>query len=363
MKNRSLLFLFAVIVAGIITVSSLFPREGERDGGRSEQAGFDADASIGVSIPWLGTQNWMEAEKFFDEQLREAGFSSIIQAADQKVSQQQQQIESMVENGVKVIVVAPVDGSQLGSVLEKAKNAGVYVIGYDRYIDNTEAVDCVVQYGSLETGRKQGQALLNGLKDLKGKGPYNVELFAGGPADPNAPLFFNGAMEILQPEIDAGNIIVVSGQNNFTKCATEDWDNGKAQKRMESLLAGNYSKKEIDGVLSPNDGIARAILTACEDAGQSVPVVTGLDAENESVKLVWEGKQYCTVAKPTKELVAKTMEVIRSLQRGDGVPEADATVDNGKKQVPVFELAPVIVTKDNAREVFADDEERMQLLK
>ena len=132
---------------------------------------------------------------------------------------------------------------------------------------------------------------------------------------------------------------------------------------MESLLAGNYSDKEIDGVLSPNDGIARAIVTACEDAGQPNPVVTGLDAENESVEWVWQGKQYCTVAKPTQDLVAKTIEIIESLQKGEGMPATSVTTNNGKIDVPIYELDPVVVTKDNAKEVFSDDPDRMALLK
>lgn len=329
----------------------------------SSGAGFEAGATIGISLPWLGTQNWKEAETMFTEQLTAAGYKPIVQAADQKVPQQQQQIESMIENGAKVIVVGPIDGTQLGSVLEQAKAAGVYVIGYDRLIENTEAVDGVVQFGSVRTGVMQGQALLDGLKAQKGDGPYNVELFGGGPADPNAPNFFKGAMQVLQPEIDAGNIVIVSGQTDFTQCATEDWDNAKAQKRMDSLLAGNYSDKEIDGVLSPNDGIARAIITSCEDAGQPNPVVTGLDAENESVEWVWQGKQYCTVAKPTQDLVSKSVEIINALQAGNGMPTTDVSTDNGKKEVPIYELDPVVVTKDNAKEVFADDPDRMALLK
>lgn len=325
--------------------------------------GFEEGATIGISLPWLGTQNWKEAETMFTEQLTAAGYKPIVQAADNKVPQQQQQIESMIENGAKAIVVGPIDGTQLGSVLEKAKAAGVYVIGYDRLIENTDAVDGVVQFGSVRTGELQGQALLDGLKAQKGDGPYNVELFGGGPADPNAPNFFIGAMSVLQPEIDAGNIVIVSGQTEFTQCATEDWDNSKAQKRMDSLLAGNYSDKEIDGVLSPNDGIARAIVTACEDAGQPNPVVTGLDAENESVEWVWQGKQYCTVAKPTQDLVAKSIEIINSLQAGNGMPATDVSTDNGKISVPIYELDPTVVTKDNAKEVFANDPERMELLK
>lgn len=170
-------------------------------------------------------------------------------------------------------------------------------------------------------------------------------------------------MSVLQPEIDAGNIVIVSGQTDFTQCATEDWDNSKAQKRMDSLLAGNYSDKEIDGVLSPNDGIGRAIITSCEDAGQQIPVVTGLDAENESVEWVWQGKQYCTVAKPTQDLVAKTVEIINSLQAGNGMPATDVSTNNGKIDVPIYELDSVVVTKDNAKEVFANDPDRMALLK
>jgi len=325
--------------------------------------GFEEGATIGISLPWLGTQNWKEAETMFTEQLTAAGYNPIVQAADQKVPQQQQQIESMIQNGAKVIVVGPIDGTQLGAVLEEAKDAGVYVIGYDRLIENTDAVDGVVQFGSIRTGVLQGQALLDGLKEVKGEGPYNVELFGGGPADPNAPNFFTGAMSVLQPEIDAGNIVIVSGQTDFTQCATEDWDNSKAQKRMDSLLAGNYSDKEIDGVLSPNDGIARAIITACEDAGQPNPVVTGLDAENESVEWVWQGKQFCTIAKPTQDLVAKTVEIINSLQAGKGMPETSVTDDNGKIEVPIYELDPVVVIKDNCKEVFANDPDRMALLK
>ena len=106
---------------------------------------------VGVALPWLGTQNWAEAEVMFKEQLEAAGYEAIIQAADQKVPQQQQQIESMIENGAQVIVVGPVDGSQLGSVLEKAKDAGVYIIGYDRLLENTTGVDGVVQFGSVKT--------------------------------------------------------------------------------------------------------------------------------------------------------------------------------------------------------------------
>lgn len=326
-------------------------------------AGFEDGATIGISLPWLGTQNWKEAEVMFKEQLEAEGYNVIVQAADQKVPQQQQQIESMIENGAKVIVVGPVDGSQLGSVLEQAKDAGIYVLGYDRLLENTTGVDGVVQFGSVKTGELQAQALLEGLEAMKGEGPYNIELFGGGPADPNAPNFFIGAMSVLQPLIDEGKLVVVSGQTDFAQCATVDWDNSKAQARMDSLLSGFYSDKEIDGVLSPNDGIARAIITSCENAGQPIPAISGLDAENESVEWVWSGRQYSTVAKPTDALVGKTVEIINALKAGEGMPETPNSADNGKMEVAIYELPPVVVTKDNAKDVFANDPDRLALLK
>ncbi|SEK51762.1 putative multiple sugar transport system substrate-binding protein [Pseudobutyrivibrio ruminis] len=382
MKKRTLL---SMAMVATMTVATFAGCGGSREGTTEETAtteteatteeasadtaatadmpGFEEGATIGISLPWLGTQNWKEAEEMFTTQLEEAGYTPLVQAADNKVTQQQQQIESMIENGAKVIVVGPVDGSQLGSVLEQAKEAGVYVIGYDRLLENTTGVDGVVQFGSVKTGELQAQALLQGLEEQKGEAPYNIELFGGGPADPNAPNFFKGAMSVLQPKIDDGTLVVVSGQTDFTQCATVDWDNAKAQSRMDSLLSGFYSDKEIDGVLCPNDGIARACITSCENAGQDIPVVSGLDAENESVEWVWQGRQYSTVAKPTEDLVAKTIEIIDSLQAGNGMPATEVTADNGVIEVPVYELPPVVVTKDNEKEVFANDPSRLELLK
>ena len=361
-KKRLSLIIAVMLIFALVLSGCSSDRDPAPNPGDTVESGFEANAVIGVSLPWLGTQNWKEADEMFRTQLEAAGFSVIVQAADNKVAQQQQQIESMIENGAKVIVVGPVDGSQLGTVLEKAADAGIYVIGYDRLLENTTAVDGVVQFGSIKTGEIQGQALLDGLAAQKGEGPYNIELFGGGPADPNAPNFFQGAMSVLQPKIDDGTLVVVSGQTDFTQCATLDWDNSKAQLRMDSLLSGFYADKEIHGVLSPNDGIARAIITSSEQAGQAIPVVSGLDAENESVEWVWSGRQYSTVAKPTDVLVGKTIDIIKSLQAGNGMPAPDVSVNNGKIDVGVYELPPTVVTKDNAKEVFANDPARMALL-
>ena len=370
MKMKAAGLLTGLLVTSLALTACGGGREGTTDPTSSSQAstsasagveGCAADATIGVALPWLGTQNWKEAEVMFAEQLEAAGFTALIQAADNKVPQQQQQIEAMIEQGAEVIVVGPVDGTQLGSVLEKAHDAGIEVIGYDRLIENTTAIDGVVQFGSIRTGELQGESLLEGL-EATGPGPYNIELFGGGPADPNAPNFFTGAMSVLQPKIDDGTLVVVSDQKDFTQAATPDWDNSKAQARMDSLLSGFYDGKKIDGVLSPNDGIARAILTSAQQAGQEQPVVTGLDAENESVKWIWEGRQFSTVATPTDLLVGRTIELIQAAQKGEALPAGDDKANNGVVDVPIFQLDPVVVTKANIKDVFANDPERLALL-
>jgi putative multiple sugar transport system substrate-binding protein len=240
--------------------------------------------------------------------------------------------------------------------LEKAKAQGIIVIGYDRLIENTDAIDGLVQYNSVGTGRLQGQALLDGLAAWSGEGPYNIELFAGGPADPNAPNFFNGAMEILQPKIDDGTLVVVSGQTTFQDVATESWSNEKAQARMDSLLATFYSDKKIDGALSPNDGIARAIITAVENAGYTDPFPTsGLDAENDSVEWIWNGRQWSTVHKDQVPLITKVIDLIKIAQGGGNLPAGSETAQNGVKDVQVYALDPVVVTKANECQAFAGD--------
>jgi len=326
-------------------------------------SGFPADSIIGVSLPWLGTQNWAEANTMFSQQLTAAGFKPMVQQADNAVATQQQQIEAMVQAGAKAIVIGPIDGSQLGTVVEDAKAQGVMIIGYDRLITGTRAVDAVVQFGSVETGKLQGQALLDGLKAWKGDGPYNIELFAGDPADPNAPNFFTGAMQVLQPKIDDGTLTVVSGQKTFSQVATAGWSNATAQSRMDTLLATNYSSKKIDGVLSPNDGIARAIITSCLNAGQATPATSGLDAEDQSVQWIWEGKQWSTTYKPTDQLVSKSMELIKAMQAGQALPAPSERDNNGVIDVPVYALQPITVTKSNEQQVFANDSHRLGLLK
>ncbi len=335
--------------------------------GDAATTGFDADATIGVALPDKTSENWVLAGQLFTDGLEDAGFTANVQyaPASNTVAEQQNQIQALVTNGAKVIIIGAKDGKQLSTQVQAAKDAGAYVIAYDRLIENTDAVDYYVAFDNYKVGQLQGQALLDGLAANAGHdAPYNIELFSGSPDDANSAVFFNGAMDVLQPKIDDGTLVVGSGQTDITQTATEGWLAENAQNRMDTILTGDYGDKDLDGVLSPNDTLARAIITSVEQAGKKIPVVTGQDSEVESVKSIMEGKQYSTINKDTTLLVQQAITMVTELQKGEE-PEVNDTTsyDNGSKIVPAYLLDPVIVTKENAAEAYANVPSLLEIVK
>ena len=334
--------------------------------GSAAAGGFGKDAIIGVALPSKTSENWVLAGGLFTDGLKEAGFKGDVQyaAASGTVADQQGQIGSMVTKGAKVIIIGAADGGQLSTQVQEAKAGGAKVIAYDRLILNTPAVDYYVAYDNFKVGQLQGQALLDGMKAKKGAGPHNIELFSGSPDDANSAVFFNGAMDVLKPAIAAGTVKVGSGQVAIKQTATEGWKAENAQRRMDALLTSTYSSTELDGVLSPNDTLARAILTSVKGAGKPTPVVTGQDSEVESVKSIIAGQQYSTINKDTRALVTAAIKMVSDLSEGKS-PETNDTksYDNGVKVVPAFLLPPLIVTKENAAAAYANDPKLAALTK
>ena len=368
--KKMLLTATAIVAVGAFALTGCSSERGGdtgADGGDEAAAGFAADATIGVALPDKTSENWVLAGQLFTDGLEKAGFKADVQyaPASNTVAEQQNQIQAMVTGGAKVIIIGAKDGKQLATQVEAARDAGVAVIAYDRLIENTEAVDYYVAFDNFEVGKLQGQALLDGLAERAGhEAPYNIELFSGSPDDANSAVFFNGAMEVLQPKIDDGTLKVVSGQTEIAQTATEGWKAENAQRRMDSILTSTYSSEALDGVLSPNDTLARAIITSVQGAGKDVPVVTGQDSEVESVKSIMEGIQYSTINKDTALLVEQSIKMVGQLQKGEEVDVNDEEqYDNGVKVVPAFLLPPVIVTKENAAEAYANVPSLLEIVK
>jgi putative multiple sugar transport system substrate-binding protein len=265
----------------------------------------------------------------------------------------------MVTKGVDVLVIAAIDGTALGDILDTAESQEIEVIAYDRLIRDSEAVDYYTTFDNFEVGVQQAESLVKGL-EARGKAPYNVELFAGSPDDNNATFFWDGAMSVLQPMIDSGDIVVPSKQTDFDQAAILRWDPATAQKRMEDILTGTYANETVEGVLSPYDGLSLGIIAALQGngyggGGKTLPVVTGQDAEVQSVKSILAGEQYSTIFKDTRELAEVTVDMIVAVGEGEEPEVNDTeTYDNGVKVVPSYLLDPVPVEKADVQAVLVD---------
>jgi putative multiple sugar transport system substrate-binding protein len=347
------------MVAGLAACSS---------GGDGGSGGGDAGL-VGVAMPTKSSERWINDGDAVKSQLEEAGYTVDLQYAEDDIPTQVSQIENMITKGAVALIVASIDGTTLTNVLADAQSADIPVIAYDRLLRDTDAVSYYATFDNFLVGQQQAWTVTNGLglTELDGTpiegapaGPFNVELFAGSLDDNNAFFFFDGAMDVLQPFIDAGTIVIPSGQTSIEQVATLRWDGETAQSRMEDILTSEYSGDvKVNGVLSPYDGISRGIISALEGSGYTVgdewPIISGQDAELDSVKAIVAGEQYGTIFKDTRDLAAKAVEMTTAVLEGDE-PEVNNTedYDNGEFVVPSYLLEPSIVVKDNIQEQLVD---------
>ncbi|MFE1233615.1 multiple monosaccharide ABC transporter substrate-binding protein [Streptomyces sp. NPDC058745] len=329
----------------------------EARGGSRYRPDAGKGGTIGLAMPTKSSERWIADGENMAKQFREAGYDTDLQYGDDKVENQIAQIENMITKGRRLLVIAAIDGSALTEVLQRAHDAGIPVISYDRLIMGTPNVDYYASFDNERVGELEARYIVERLglgSPAKGGGkPYDIELFAGSPDDNNTRYFWSGAVKVLQPYLDSGQLVVRSGQTRMNQATTLRWDGGTAQKRMDDLISKNYGEESVDAVLSPYDGISIGIISALKSAGygtpdRPLPVVTGQDAELASVKSIIRGEQTQTVFKDTRKLAA------RAVAMGDAVlngrkPEVNNVkdYDNGRKTVPSYLLDPVSIDRTN----------------
>ncbi|MGW0130997.1 multiple monosaccharide ABC transporter substrate-binding protein [Streptomyces sp. NPDC003299] len=323
------------------------------EGGSKEGSGSAKGGTIGIAMPTKSSERWIADGNNVKKDLESKGYQTKLVYGEDDPDQQVSQIENLITQGVKALIVAAIDNKSLGNVLQQAKDANIPVIAYDRLILGTPNVDYYASFDNEKVGQLQANYIVDKLGLKSGKGPFNIELFAGSNDDNNTKYFFNGAMSVLKPYIDGKKLVVRSGQTALNQVTTLRWDGATAQRRMDDILTKSYKSARVDAVLSPYDGISIGILSALKSDGygsgnKPLPVLTGQDAELASVKSIIAGQQTQTVYKDTRQLAKVASGMVDAVLTGKKPEVNDTkTYDNGAKVVPAYLLQPVSVDKTN----------------
>lgn len=349
MKTIRKILVLVIAFASLMSILAL--------GGCSKDSG---KKKIGVSMPTQSLQRWNQDGAYLKEKLEAADYTVELQFANNDINQQVSQIENMITSKCDVLIIAAVDGDSLVNVLADAKKEGIEVIAYDRLIMKSDAVSYYATFDNYEVGAIQGKFIETELDLKNAAGPFNMEVFAGSPDDNNARFFYQGAYDVLSPYIDAGKLVVVSGQKDFETCAIPAWEAETAQNRMDDLLTAHYATgTQLDVVLSPNDSVAIGIANALDNSdytpGEDWPIITGQDCDIPNMKNIIAGKQSMSIFKDTRTLADQTVTMVNSIIKGEKVDVNDTeTYDNGIKVVPTYLCTPVFGDINNYQELLID---------
>ena len=267
---------------------------------------------IGVSMPTKDLQRWNQDGENMQKMLEDAGYTVDLQYASNDPQTQLSQVENMISSGAEVLVIAAIEGSSLGEALDMAKENDIPVIAYDRLLMDNDGVSYYATFDNYMVGTKQGEYIRDQLDLDNAEGPFNIELFTGDPGDNNARFFFGGAMDVLQPYIDNGQLVVKSGQTDFATVATQGWSTENAQNRFDAIISANYADgTQLDAVLASNDSTAMGVTNSLEANyvanHDNWPIITGQDCDIANVKNMIAGKQAMSIFKDTRTLAAKTV--------------------------------------------------------
>ena len=366
MKRRNRLALVAGVSAMALSLAACSSEDDTTspatDGG--DTAVVSEDCNVGVAMPTRSLERWINDGEGLKSRLEADGCTVDLQYADNKTDQQISQLQNMIANGSNILVIAAIDGTTLGPVLETAGEAGATVIAYDRLILGSENVDYYATFDNYSVGTLQGQFIESELGLADGEGPYNFEAFAGSPDDNNARFFFAGAWDILLPYLESGQLVNPSGTapasvDDWQSIGILGWGSDDAQAEMDNRLATFYAGGEtVDVVLSPNDSLAQGISQSLQLAGYTAddfPLLTGQDGDKASVANILNGVQSMTVWKDTRLLGERVEMMIKSLLAGEEPEVNDTeTYDNGVKVVPSYLITPEVVTADTVQSKLID---------
>ncbi|MFD5507774.1 substrate-binding domain-containing protein [Streptomyces sp. NPDC059761] len=340
----------AVAVAATAMAASLAACGSAKEAGEKPKESGSAAAGGAIKIGLLLPENQTARYEKFDKPLFEkkvaeltGGKAEVVYAnAKQDATTQNSQVDTMITNKVKVLVVDAVDSKAIAGSVKKAKEAGIPVVAYDRLAEGP--IDAYTSFDNEEVGKVQGKALLEALGDKAGSG--EIVMMNGSVTDPNAALFKKGAHSVLDGKVTVGK-----------EYDTKEWKPENANTNMAGAISA-IGKDKIVGVYSANDGMAGGIITALKAAGMNpLPPVTGQDAELAGVQRIVAGEQFMSVYKPyapEAEAAAKMAVALAKGEKLDGV--TTSTVDSPTtKGVPSVLVPVVSLTKSNIKDTVIKD--------
>ena len=343
MKRWTMLLTLALCLLGILVLTGC--------GGQRDRKA-DGKPSWTVSVLFAySSDSWQRNGIALKETLEKSGFTADLRFA-QTAEEQTEQFRDAVERKPLAIIVGAIDGDPLKPLMAEAAKQNIPVIAYDRLIMGSPHVSYFVGFDSKEIGRIQGRAVEKALRLKETPGSDNIEIFAGDSRDHNSHLFYEGAMEILQPYLDNGRLHVPSDETAFMKAATPDWNAQNAKARMGRILQLSYANdRQLGAVLSPNDALAEGIREALDLHYQGKwPFITGLDADPEGVRAVAADRQVMTIDKPPALPVKECLRLIRDIEKGK-TESATIHQNNGARDVPAFLCKPAVIDKTNLESV------------
>ncbi|MFV0556498.1 MAG: sugar-binding protein [Lactovum sp.] len=363
MKFQKIAKSILLSIMGVMLLSFLAACSSTSRGSSTTESELKKGDMIGISMPTKADQRWNVDGNNLVSSLEEAGFETKLSYANNSTSQQSNDINNLVSAGAKAIIVAAVDGTAVGPAVEQAKEQGIIVIAYDRLVMNTDAVDYYVTFDLERTGILEANTIIERLDLENGGGkdtPYNIALFAGSDDDNNAPYFFKGAWDLLQPYFESGQLVDPSGLvtkdttvEDWKKISVHAWDQSQAQKQMDAFMT-KLGDQPLAAVLSPYDAISLGVMKSIKSARPDMtptivfssekenksawPIITGQDGMDIAITNIYYGAQEQTVFKNIALLSKQTTTILSDLVDGKTPESKEEPMNNGNVDVPTWLL-------------------------
>ncbi|MFJ5233904.1 substrate-binding domain-containing protein [Kitasatospora sp. NPDC088391] len=311
---------------------------------KKADAGSGNNKSIGLLLPENASSTRYESfdKPFIEAKVKELCADCKVEYnnAEGSASKQKQQFDTLIAQGVKVIILDAFDAKSTQAWVSDAAKKGVKVIAYDRLA--TGPVSAYVSFDNEKVGELQGQALVDALGAKAADA--NVVMINGDEADPNAAKFKSGAHKVLDGKVKK----VVYEQSG-------EWKPTVAGQKVGAAIT-QLGKDGFQAVYSANDGMAAAIITQLKSQGINVPV-GGQDAGLDAIQRIVSGDQAYTIYKAYKPLADSAAELAVNLLQGKDVKAvASSTIDSDTdKGIPAKLLEPKIVTKANITDTVIAD--------